>query len=51
MIVGDAYLLRSGVWGTYVGNDEDSGWPIMEIPGQGLIPTDPVEIGRRPDDD
>lgn len=37
-------LLRSGAEVEMLGVDEDSGWPLIEIPGIGLVAVDPVEI-------
>jgi hypothetical protein len=41
---GDTVLLRDGQTLKLIGVDEDSGWPIVEIPGQGLAPIDPALI-------
>lgn len=37
-------LLRNGTHIQILDIDEDSGWPIAEVPGLGLVPVDPVTI-------
>ena len=44
MIMGDTVTLKNGMTGTYVESDEDSGWPLIEIPGQGLVAVHPAEL-------
>ena len=44
ILMGDILTLRNGVRGVYVDIDEESGWPLVEVPGQGLVPIDPVTI-------
>lgn len=44
-------LLRSGAEVEMLGVDEDSGWPLIEIPGIGLVTVDPVEIQEGWNDD
>jgi hypothetical protein len=44
ILMGDVFILKNGVHCMYVDMDEDSGWPIAEVPGLGLVPVDPVTI-------
>jgi hypothetical protein len=37
-------LLRNGCEITILDVDVESGWPIAEVPGLGLVPVDPVTI-------
>jgi len=43
-MMGDTVLLKSGIEATYVGVDDDSGWPLLEIPGIGLEAIHPAEL-------
>jgi hypothetical protein len=48
---GDLVMLRNGMQVPLLDIDAKSGWPIVEIPGQGLVAIDPVEIQEGWNDD
>jgi hypothetical protein len=48
---GDTILLRDGHEFQIMDIDAESGWPIVEVPGIGLITIDPVYIQEGWNDD
>ena len=42
--MGDPVTLKSGIVGTYVEPDEESGWPLVEVPGFGLMAVHPADL-------